>query len=163
MILLILLTFAKLLHLKHTFHDEFILTLLISMALILALPWKIKLGLPAFVEGDQKVCALISVCEWNLVFHHFCLCCYHLLRWSWYLHFLSLLSPLAFSLLRLVCFVSTKSTAIDEIANDMALWKINILLIYSFKFNFYLLISTFIYLIHFYHFFFIFNFSYRYN
>lgn len=79
-ILLILLAFAKLLHLQHTFHDEFVLALFIRMALILALPWQVKLGLPAFVEGDEKVCTLISVRERYLVFNHLCLCCNHLLR-----------------------------------------------------------------------------------
>ncbi|THG03036.1 hypothetical protein TEA_026253 [Camellia sinensis var. sinensis] len=41
-----------------------------------------QLGLAALVEGYQQVCALFSVCFWDLRFHHLRLRRYHLLRRS---------------------------------------------------------------------------------
>lgn len=68
------------LHLDHPFHHEFILALLISVALVLALPWQVKLGLPALVEWNEQVCALVSIGQGHLRFHHFLSCCDHWLR-----------------------------------------------------------------------------------
>ena len=53
--------FADLLHLKHALHDKLVFALLVRMALVLALPWKVKLSLTAFVERNKEMCALISV------------------------------------------------------------------------------------------------------
>lgn len=74
------------LHLDHPLHHELILALLISVALVLALPWQVKLGLPALVEWNEQVCALVSIGQGHLRFHHFLSCCDHWLRWSFYLH-----------------------------------------------------------------------------
>lgn len=72
--------FADLLHLEHPLHDEFVLALLVGVALVLALPWEIELGLPALVEGDEEVCTLVPVRQRNPSLHHLLLRRYHLLR-----------------------------------------------------------------------------------
>lgn len=82
--------FADLLHLKHSFHNEFVLALFVGVALVLALPRKVELGLPTLVERDEQVSALVPVSEGNPSFDHLLLCRYHLLRWSFNFHSLSL-------------------------------------------------------------------------
>lgn len=98
--------FADLLHLKHPLHDELVLALLVGVTLVLALPWQEELGLPALVQRDQKVGALVSVTQRNPRLHHLLLRRYHLLRRSFHFHGLGFLSlslsvPMA---IRLICF-----------------------------------------------------------
>ena len=71
---------ADLLHLEHALHDKLVLALLVGMALVLALPWKVELGLPALVERDEEVGALVPVWQGNPGLHHLLLRRYHLLR-----------------------------------------------------------------------------------
>ena len=73
-------SFLDLLHLKHALHEELVLTLLVGVTLVLALPWKVELGLAALVERDEEVRTLVPVCKGNLGFHHLLLRRYHLLR-----------------------------------------------------------------------------------
>ena len=48
------LLFTDLLRLDHSLHDELVLALLIDVALNLALPWEVQLGLPALVERKPR-------------------------------------------------------------------------------------------------------------
>lgn len=77
-----LIRLAEALHLKHSLHDKLVLALLVRVTLVLALPWKIELRLPALVERDQKVSALVSVTQRHSRLHHLLLRRYHLLRRS---------------------------------------------------------------------------------
>lgn len=84
--------FADLLHLKHPLHDELVLALLVGVTLVLALPWQEELGLPALVQRDQKVGALVSVTQRNPRLHHLLLRRYHLLQRSFHFHGLGFVS-----------------------------------------------------------------------
>ncbi|KAL1370931.1 hypothetical protein AAHE18_01G095400 [Arachis hypogaea] len=48
----------------HALHEELILALLVGVTLVLALPWKVELGLAALVERDEEVCALVPE-QWS--------------------------------------------------------------------------------------------------
>jgi hypothetical protein len=78
--------FTDLLHLEHPLHDELVLALLEGVALVLALPGEVQLSLPALVERDQQVGALVSVRKRDPGLHHLSLRCYHLLRRSFHFH-----------------------------------------------------------------------------
>lgn len=82
----LLVRLLEFLHLNHPLHYKLILALLISVALVLALPWQVKLRLAALVKWNEQVCALVSIGERHLGFHHFFSCCNHGLRWSLHLH-----------------------------------------------------------------------------
>lgn len=76
-----LLVLVDLLHLEHFLHDELVLALFVGVALILALPREVELGLPAPVERDAQVGTLVPIRQRNPGLHHLLLLChYHLLR-----------------------------------------------------------------------------------
>lgn len=52
---------SDLLHLEHPLHDELVLALLIRVAFVAALPREVHLRLPALVQRDQQVRALVPV------------------------------------------------------------------------------------------------------
>lgn len=76
----VLLVLADLLHLEHSLHNELVLALFVGVTLVLALPWEVELGLPALVERDEQVGALVPVGQRNPGLHHLLLSRYHLLR-----------------------------------------------------------------------------------
>lgn len=52
---------SDLLHLEHPLHDELVLALLVRVAFVAALPGEVHLRVPALVQRDQQVRALVPV------------------------------------------------------------------------------------------------------